>query len=698
MRPLTELSPFGTARAAVAMGDRADSLGEEQALLDWLRPIRERLAALFNLEEEVAFLAWELARMPAGLDPRERAALTLLALTSLIALRQGSTRLPLRDRTLRLEIARQLVTEGEAIPGLDASLAVTLADELVDGRRVAAIVGGPEDFKPLIVEGPYLYLQKMRALEERFARSLRRRLGGDEGGWPETDVVAAVADVVDRPPVRGGIPLPLSDDQLAAVRVAARHRLAVISGGPGTGKTTIVVSILRALRRLGIPPDAMLLAAPTGKAAQRLGQAIQAGLQAIADPSPEDRELEAIPEPRTLHRLLGYSPTTGRFLHHENNRIGGRVVVVDEASMIDLVLMERLARSVRDDGRLVLLGDDHQLPSVEAGAVLRDLLLETDDGPSPLGPRAVRLTQSHRMRADDPAGRNILTVSRAIDRGEPPRFVEGRDGDDSGTSHDDAIVARSEAAEVEFRGVEMLDAPEGSGSLDALLDRWHREVVRALPDFARLASHRYALGQDGFSEADQKRLDRLFDHFDRSRVLCLTRVLPTGADRINDLIHARALAAWPAGSFRDDDLIPGEPVMMQVNDYGRMLFNGDQGLALSVSDGGRPALMVVFRRAEGFTAHRIGSLRPVLRRSYAMTIHKSQGSEFDRVALILPDADIPLNTREILYTALTRSRAAVTVVGTREVFTRGVLRSARRDSGVAERVRHAPPAEGDNPA
>ncbi len=147
-----------------------------------------------------------------------------------------------------------------------------MPERLIDEGRVAAIVGGPEEFKPLVVDGAYLYLQKMRALEERFADSLRRRIERDDTGWPEAEVAAAVLDMKQRPAVRGSTPLPLSDDQLAAGKNRGEPPVDGDLRGPGTGKTTIVVSILRVLRRLGIPAEAMLLAAPTGKAARRLGQ------------------------------------------------------------------------------------------------------------------------------------------------------------------------------------------------------------------------------------------------------------------------------------------------------------------------------------------------------------------------------------------------------------------------------------------
>ena len=157
---------------------------------------------------------------------------------------------------------------------------------------------------------------------------------------------------------------------------------------------------------MGVTCEEIALAAPTGKAANRMGEAIKVGRDEIVDPSPEDLDLVNLGDPCTLHRLLGYSQRTGRFSHHENNRLAERVVIVDEGSMIDLALMERLVRSLRDGSRFILLGDAHQLPSVEAGAVLRDLLAAVEVGiDAPHRPQGIRLIHSHRMRQEDENGR-----------------------------------------------------------------------------------------------------------------------------------------------------------------------------------------------------------------------------------------------------------------------------------------------------
>jgi len=704
MKGPSELSPFGTARAAVttvglATDPRTGSAfavvpEPEVALLEWLKKVRESLTTLYNLEDEIAFIAWELARWQPGINLIERQALILLILAALVHLRLGSTRIAVRGergQALRLDLARRLLSGVEPTMGFDALVdpvqAAELMEALVDSGRASALIGAADAFKPLIVAGPHLYLQKMLHLEDRFVAAIHRRLAADIPGWSEEQVEAALRDVCARPTVRAEQPIELEDEQQAAVREALHYPVTIVSGGPGTGKTTIVVSILRVLHRLGVTCEQIALAAPTGKAANRMNEAVQAGLLGVADKAEADRDLVSLAEAGTLHRLLGYSSRTGRFLHHENNRLAERVVIVDEGSMINLALMERLVRSLRDDSRFILLGDAHQLPSIEAGAVLRDLLDE-DNASTLVRPWCVRLTHSFRMRRDDDDGRNIFTVAQDIDRGIVPVFALPR-------TSDRVIVERPSVADIRFRAVEFLATPEGSGILDQFLNRWRGDVHGSLADLDELTGHEYALVEGSFKEDDEERLGRLFAHWSGFRILCVTRVLPAGADRVNAILHRHALeqralhrrAQGLSDSTQDDGFIPGEPVMMQVNDYKRMIFNGDQGFVLNVSEGGTVYLMAVFPRSRGFAAFHVDSLRPDIQLSYAMTVHKAQGSEFERVALILPDRDLPITTREILYTALTRSRASVVIIGSRDIFESGIAKVISRDSGIAEKLR-----------
>jgi exodeoxyribonuclease V alpha subunit len=693
MKSAFTLSPFGTARAAAAGSDQASAVGigslpsgPEIAFLEWVEQLREPLKTLYNMEDEIVYIAWELARWQEGLAPRERQALILLILSALIQLRQGSTRIALRSggdgQSRRIELVKGLIgsvqPKAESETLVDAAQAIQLMDTLIESGRLGAIVGSLHDFKPLIVADGHLYLQKMLHLENRFADVMRRRLEAELFGFPEDQVERALADVLARPSVRNGHAIKLLDDQQAAVVAAVRHPVTIVSGGPGTGKTTIVISILRVLLRLGVSCEEIALAAPTGKAANRMSEAIRVGRQEVTDPAAEDLELVHLAEPRTLHRLLGYAPRTARFIHHENNRLAERVVVVDEGSMIDLSLMERLVRSLRDDCRFILLGDAHQLPSVEAGAVLRDLLI-AGAATTKIGLRGVSLEHSYRMRDDNEDGRNILAVAQSIDRGEHPPFGPTK------TSLE-VMVERARVADISFHGIEFLASSEGSKVLDEFLDRWHNEVLRSLPDRSSLIEHDYIMVDGSFSPDDQVKLQCLFADWERFRILCLTRVLPFGADRLNLALHQRALAEREQGVNGDEDLIPGEPVMMQINDYNRGIFNGDQGLVLNVAEGNQLQPMAVFPRSEGFAAFHIDSMRPVLLHSYAMTVHKAQGSEFDRVALILPDRELPINTREILYTALTRSRTSVIIVGNREILENGISRKIFRDCGIAEKL------------
>lgn len=574
-----------------------------------------------DLGEEEAFLAWQMGQLASGIGEPERRDLVVLVARSLVSGSQGSTR-------MRLAAAERAFL-----------------------RRIPALVGAPGERKPLIVDGDFLYHERVLVCETRLAAAIKARAA--QPGANSQAVEAAVAEVAAT-----STPA-LSDEQQAAVATALGRRLAVISGGPGTGKTTIALALGRGLVRLGVPASELALAAPTGKAANRLQESFQAGLAALPAPSAADRTLQsACPPAQTLHRLLGYSPATGRFRHHQNYRLAARAAIVDEGSMIDLALMDRLLRALRDDAVLVLLGDADQLPSVDAGAVFRDL-----------GSLAVRLGRNFRTDRDQAGGRRVSECAAAVRAGDAGRLLA-------------SLVSRPTTAELAFDGVELVPGMER----EAVLERWYRDRIAALPEWNQLVDREYVLGPEGFSPEDDDRLARLHVHLARQRVLCVTRERPTGANPVNAFLHG--LCAGPGG-----ELLPGEPVLVSRNDYQRGLWNGDQGIILSVKESGHAARpMAVFRlsttgpSASRWLAVSPNALAEGLSLAYALTVHKAQGSEHDRVLLLLPDVPLPLLTRELLYTALTRARHAVAICGSADVLAAGAATSLARSSGLAAKL------------
>jgi exodeoxyribonuclease V alpha subunit len=604
MDTASPLSPLGTARQRLA-----PAAAYPPGLLSQLRDA--------DLGEEEAFLAWQMGQLDRGLGEAVRRNLVVLIARLLISASQGSTRMRL-----------------------------TAAEQAVLGQ-VPALVGTPGERKPLIVDGEFLYQQRILACETRLAAAIKTRTA--RPGPDSQAVKATVAQIAAT-----SIPT-LSDGQQAAVAAALGRSLAVISGGPGTGKTTIALALARGLVRMGVSAGELALAAPTGKAANRLQESFHAGLAALPAPSAEDRALlSACPAAQTLHRLLGYSPTTGRFLHHQNYRLPARAVIVDEGSMIDLLLMERLLRALRDDAVLLLLGDADQLPSVDAGAVFRDL-----------GALAVRLDKSFRTDQAQTAGRRISECAAAVRAGDAGRLA-------------DLLVRRAASAALAFDGVELVPSNERQ----AVLEHWYHDRITALPEWNQLIEHKYVLGPEGFSPADHDRLTRLHAHLARQRVLCVTRERPTGAHPVNAFLHG--LCAGP-----DGDLLPGEPVLVLRNDYQRGLWNGDQGFILPVAQPGHAARpMAVFRLSTGAASPWLAvapeAMGDSLTLAYALTVHKAQGSEHDQVLLLLPEQPLPLFTRELLYTALSRARHAVVMCGSAEVLASGVSTSLTRSSGLAE--------------
>lgn len=604
------LTPLGTARRRLAP---SASDAWPTALLSELRDA--------DLDETALYLAWEVGRWAKRLSETERRGLVHLVARSLIALGQGSTRLVVSD------VERALLA------------------------KAPEVVGAPGARTPLVLDGPHLYHQRLFVCEERLATALRARLE-QESPFSADARARAVADVF-------GSTMPLLHaEQEAAVLAAVSRRLTVVSGGPGTGKTTIALAVVRAFVRLGVPPTALALTAPTGKAANRLEESVKAGLGRLAQRSAADEAYLAMGAPaETLHRLLGYSPSRGTFQHHHNNRLAPRLVIVDEGSMVDLFLMERLLRALADDAFLVILGDANQLPSVDAGAVFRDL-----------APAGVRLAHSHRMDPASGPGRAILRIARHVKDGEAAAIVSG-------------VHERATPAALSFEGVELLPA----AGREALFDRWYERLAGAATHEALVAAT-YRLRDGAFSAGDETKLAALDAHFRATRILCVTRGRPTGANAANAWMHERHGGAIA--------FAPGEPVMMLRNDYQRRLFNGDQGFVVRVRQEDRPARpMAVFPMPGGphrFSAFELDGIRDSLELAYATTVHKAQGSEFDEVAVLLPEAPVPLLTRELLYTALTRSRRGVVLCGTADILVAAVARVLTRSSGVAEKLHRRP--------
>lgn len=558
--------------------------------------------------------AWELARIPKGLDAPLRRRLHLLISLLLAAQAQGSTRLDLH---------------GPALAALQLAFGEAPLDwvSFLEDPRLALLVGASDSDRPFVLGGSSLATRRMLAAEQGVIARIR-----DMAGFPVTPQIAIPHAVLE-------VPVSLTAEQRAAVQGAVAGRLTLITGGPGTGKTAILSALIRALVASGLDPQAIALASPTGKAAQRMGQSLSI------------MAMDGLPEPRTLHRLLGWDPRLRSFRHGAGHPLRIGALVVDEASMVGLELMGALLAALPPGAKLVLLGDADQLPSVEAGTVFRDLA-------TGLPGRTFCLTHSHRMDAADPAGRAILEAARAVGAGEAPVLRAAGAAEDPGVP-----------------GITLW--PSDDPSLRAFLRRW-------LTQHWKLEDAPFHLEEGRLDPVEAAHLLDLMARWDAGRLLCLLREGEglRSSEGLNAFLHGEALKdvrpARQVGSF-----LPGEPVMVRHNDALRGLFNGDQGVVVRASrDGHPPRLEAAFPRPEGFIFFPLDAIQAGLDHAYALTVHKAQGSEYERVALVLPAQDHPLLTREILYTALTRARRSVAVLGDPALLATGAARPLQREGGL----------------
>lgn len=521
---------------------------------------------------------------------------------------------------------------------------------------------------PLVLERGLLYLRRYREYERRLALGLQRIAAHAPAATDGAALAPLFAqlfpDALPLPAVEAGNAVG-EDHQARAASVALHHSLMLVTGGPGTGKTTtiarLLVLLLAQARQAGMPAPRIALAAPTGRAAERMAESLRITLRTLQATGIDPALYAGLPTTgTTLHRLLGTIPDSPRFRHHADNPLPFDVVVVDEASMIDLPLMAKLVEAVADGARLVLLGDPDQLPSVEAGDVLSAILRATGDARA-LRPLPGDVPQARRTDSAF-AGRRVHLQRgyRQSDTLALAPLAEAVRGGDAGTA---LALLRDGLPGVHF----------------------HEDAEDPLQrDRDRLLAHWQALAQAGDPVQALALAGRL-------RLLTALREGPQGARGLNARIEELLVGASRRGARTGH--FHGQLLLITENSYRHRLFNGDIGICLR-AEGNAPSghaargTLAAWFPGDAADAPRAfhPAALPAHESAFAMTVHKAQGSEFDEVWLQLPRRDNRVLSRELVYTGLTRARRTLHVAAGAEVLQAALARHAARISGLAWRL------------
>lgn len=476
-----------------------------------------------------------------------------------------------------------------------------------------SVNGSQPNQSPFVIENKKLYLHKYYLFEYTLAKKLITMAAVFTDDKSIGKIVSEVCGDHHG-----------EDLQREAARMAARRNLTIISGGPGTGKTTTVAKILLVIKELYGNSIRIALAAPTGKAAMRLQQSLQKSFANFRDDHICYDDLKT--NTFTLHRLLGIRQGKSRHAYSEDNPMHWDVVIVDEASMIDLAMMSKLVGSLKEGAKLILLGDQYQLASVEAGSVLADM---TKSLPS----NSIQLKKTYRFDI------SIEELAESIKRGEAETF--------SALSDDTSI--------------------ETISSID------DRDLLKHISE--GYAHYIHSVTSKTASYED------IFHSFNTFSILCPTHSGKYGVEWVNRYLEQYVVS----GREQDTEWYEGRPVLITRNSYQLNLFNGDIGLCLP-DDTESDKLMVWFEDGDGGFKKIYPYRLPEHQTAYALTIHKSQGSEFGSVLVLLPDQETELLTRELLYTAVTRAKKEVAIFDEKKNISFYLSRRAVRFSGLAEMI------------
>jgi exodeoxyribonuclease V alpha subunit len=605
---------------------------------------------LYRLYENgiVSLLDIHFADFIAGLADKNVPAISLAAALVSSYTRQGHVCLDLSS----IEGAKLLKGEDAGDPVIFPEL-----NNWCKHLRETAVVGTPGEYKPLILDDhSRLYLFRYWQYQEKLADSIRRRIQDTDGN---NDIGHLKKEL------RRFFPVIVAEEinwQSVAAFTALRKQFCVISGGPGTGKTSIIATILALLLKIaGSKRCRIALLAPTGKAAVKLQEAIRNMKANLVCPNGIKDEIPE--EASTIHRMLGSIPGSPYFRHNADNTLSVDVVVIDEASMVDLALMSKLFQALPSHARIILLGDKDQLASVEAGAVLGDICdTGTEHNFSPgfceyCKEITGQTIHTRQKRAPEPVIRDCI-----VQLEKNYRF--GSDSGIGAVSHAVNIGDGDRALKLMKSGV--------YGDIAWKTLAHSNDLPPLMKDIIIQGYGDYLKAREPFEA---------FEIFEGFRILSALREGPFGVVALNALAEQ---------ILREEGLIKpymrwyaGRPVLITRNDYTLQLFNGDMGIVLPDSSVNNE-LRAFFSATDG-TLKKFHPFRlPEHETVYAMTVHKSQGSEFDNVLLLLPDIESPVLTRELIYTGITRSKKSVDIWGNENVFRTSVSRYIERTSGLRD--------------